>query len=58
MENNDIVRVLAHEYELPVVDCAVQLSRIDYLVDWCHFNEKGQKARARLIYQHIAPLLE
>lgn len=54
-KSNDIVRQLAAEYQLTLVDTAKDLAgRLDdYLVDDCHFNDEGQRARADLIFAHI-----
>jgi lysophospholipase L1-like esterase len=57
MENNETVRTLACEYDVPLVDCAAEPALQDYLVDQCHFNVQGQRARAQMIYEHIEPHL-
>jgi lysophospholipase L1-like esterase len=52
---NEIVRQIAADHQLVLVDTARELaaSLDDYLVDGCHFNDKGQQARAALIFAHI-----
>jgi len=52
---NNIVRQLAEEYQLTLVDTAKDLAGKldDFLVDDCHFNDRGQQARAALIFDHI-----
>lgn len=52
---NHTVRQIAADHQLVLVDTARELApRLDeYLVDDCHFNDQGQKARAALIFEHI-----
>ncbi len=54
-KENEIVRKLANKHDLILVDIANELSGNlrDYLIDDCHFNDKGQEARARLIFDKI-----
>lgn len=56
---NDIVRQLAVDYQLTLVDTAKELEEKldDYLVDDCHFNDRGQEARGKLIFNAIEPSL-
>jgi len=55
MSMNEIIREVAELYDVTLVDTDSELhDRLpELLVDDCHFNEKGQIARAKLIYKHI-----
>jgi lysophospholipase L1-like esterase len=53
--NNDLIRTIAGELNVPLVDPALSLSREDLLVDDCHFNKQGEKAYADLMFKAMAP---
>lgn len=52
---NAIARQIAADHRLVLVDTAKELAPLldEYLVDDCHFNDRGQQARAELIFIHI-----
>lgn len=54
--NNGLIRTIAGELKVPLVDPALSLSRPDLLVDDCHFNGQGEKAYADLMFKAITPL--
>jgi lysophospholipase L1-like esterase len=53
--NNEIVRMLSREYEVPLIEGA-SLSRPELLTDDCHFNEAGEREFARLVSDMIVSL--
>jgi lysophospholipase L1-like esterase len=54
--NNEIVRSLSRELEVPLIDGA-SLSRSELLTDDCHFNEAGEREFARLVSDAIVTLV-
>ena len=54
--NNDLIRTIAGELNVPLVDPASSLSRQDLMVDDCHFNKQGEDAYADLMFKAITPL--
>lgn len=56
--NNDLIRTVAGEFKVPLIDPALTLSRPDLLVDDCHFNKRGEEAYADLMFKTITPLLD
>lgn len=53
--NNEIVRKLSRELEVPLIEGA-SLSSVEFLTDDCHFNEAGERAFARMISDVIISL--
>jgi len=54
--NNDLIRTIAGELNVSLIDPALSLNRQDLVVDDCHFNSQGEKAYADLMFKAITPL--
>lgn len=54
--NNDMIRTIAGELKVPLVDPALSLNQPNLLVDDCHFNKQGEEAYADLMFKTITPL--
>lgn len=52
-KNNDVIRELGAKYEIPVVELAALNSRPELFLDDVHFDAKGNKERAKILYETL-----
>ena len=56
-ENNDVMRSVAREQGVPLVDTATLSERQDLFLDDCHLTAEGHAARADMVFEVLASRL-